>query len=82
MKLVDIKTLYPVLIENALLSEDLRQALLLTSTTNYTKAQFLHNHLLSLGKTGYEKFMKCLEHHDVKEHAGHVDLYKLMLQIN
>ena len=78
MRLVDIKTLAPVLIENNLLTLYDMEFLQLQKIIDSEKVFFIFVKLLRRGKKGYGEFMDSLKHPHAMEHIGHEELHKLL----
>ena len=76
MRLVDVKTLTPVLLQYNLLTPDDNEFLLLPTYTDGDKKSFIHVRLLRLGKEGYEKFIACLNDPYALQHPGHQELHE------
>ena len=76
MRLVDIKTLAPVLIQNNLLTLYDAEFLQLQTITDSEKAFFVYVKLLRCGKEGYEKLMDCLKDPHAMGHTGHEELHQ------
>ena len=78
MRLVDTKTLAPVLIQNNLLTLYDMEFLQLQKIIDSDKAYFIFVKLLRRGKKGYGEFMDCLKHPHAMEHIGHEELHKIL----
>ena len=76
MRLVDIKTLAPVLIQNKLLTLYDMEFLQLQTIIDSEKVFFIYVKLVRCGKEDYEKFMDCLKHPHAMEHLGHEELHR------
>ena len=76
MRLVDIKTLAPVLIQNKLLTLYDMEFLQLQTIIDSEKVFFIYVKLLRCGKEDYENFMDCLKHPHAIEHLGHEELHR------
>ena len=76
MRLVNIKTLAPVLYENNLLTLYDMEFLQLQIIIDSDKVFFVYVKLLRCGKEDYEKFMDCLKHPHAMDHIGHEELHR------